>query len=196
MCATRLLRTTIAQEPCFSRISPGEWSGLRTRLSYRFLFRDHKRDRLVGGQRTVPVGTSCTSKARCATISQSVRRTPSPVMLRQIGNILAARAKISWPASGVRSCSQSSPCSSMLSPELSDMALKALSIRQSRPRRRPILSWVGHAASGGCASQFGRSVDPNGSQSKDLNKFQRIPTSMREVAALTDRPLTEANSCV
>jgi hypothetical protein len=40
----------------------------------------------------VPVGTSCTWMSTCFRIKASVALTPSPVMLRQIGNISPASA--------------------------------------------------------------------------------------------------------
>src|SRR5260370_28341608 len=61
---------------------------------------------IVQSKTAVPVGTSGTSNGMCDPISLNVCRTPFHVMLRQMGNILAANAKISSPMSSVRSCRQ------------------------------------------------------------------------------------------
>ncbi len=57
---------------------------------------------IVQSNTRVPVGTSCTVSGKCSLRMCSVSRTPSPVMLRQIGKSRAARACMAGPESKCR----------------------------------------------------------------------------------------------
>ena len=86
---------------------------------------------IVQSKTGVPVGTSCISNAMCAPISRNVSRTPFPVMLRQIGYILAASAKISSPMSSPMSCSRKRTCRSLVSRGLT-LAFNSASRRERK----------------------------------------------------------------
>src|SRR5262249_4584590 len=100
---------------------------------------------IVQSKTFVPVGTSCVSSATCAPISRNVCRTPLPVMLRQMGNIFVASAKISSPISSVMSCPPRPP----FRPFMNVTTGPTLALRLARRgngecgHRRGVAVWLG-----------------------------------------------------